>query len=161
MNLLQCLPYLTCIFIIRKLNLNSKNGHQQNCLDKSLKGASHYEGLKSLISLLQIDKFVDYEYCNIADLIILICNVTSRVHVFKGFNNFLSGAPMLVKKYKSHLLQKKLFLRHFEPTARVQVLKNSVKDQFFLSSIHLFDSTKIDKMHHCVEAINLLNNGCY
>ena len=43
-----------------------------------------------------MDKFGDHRHCDMGDLIVLIDHVTSRVHVFKGLGNFVSGSLFVI-----------------------------------------------------------------
>ena len=54
------------------------------------------KGWRLFVSLLQMDKFGDHRHCDMGDLIVLIDHVTSRVHVFKGLGNFVSGSLFVI-----------------------------------------------------------------
>ena len=56
-----------------------------------------------------MDKFGDHRHCDMGDLIVLIDHVTSRVHVFKGLGNFVSGSLFVIND------SQKLFFAAFWP----------------------------------------------
>ena len=50
-------------------------------------------GLELLAVSQHPDKFGDHRPCDNRDLMFLVCNVTSRDHLFKGFCDFTDGRP--------------------------------------------------------------------
>ena len=50
-------------------------------------------GLELLVLCHYADKSFDHKHCDGGDIIILLCRVTSRKHMFKRLREFMGGSP--------------------------------------------------------------------